>query len=57
METAGPCETSVDLNQTARVRSLKISPYTLLRTGRISLFLELSGCDTTMFSTVRALRE
>jgi len=57
METAGPCETSVDLNQTTRVRSQKTSPYTLLRTRGVSLFLELSGCDVKLFSTLRALWE
>ena len=49
METAGPCETSVDLNQTARVRFQKTSPYILLRNRGLSLFLELSGCDVTIF--------
>jgi len=55
MKIAGPCETSVDLKQTARVRSQKTNPYTLLWTRRLSLFLELSGCDVTLFSTLRAL--
>jgi len=46
---------SVDLNQTARVRSQNTIPYTRLR--RLSLFLQLSGCDVTIFGTLRALWE